>query len=129
MDLALEENAIVVPETGDRIPQHWLNFAPGKKTTDATPRASSNSTERASGSERGNLSPELIAHCDHVVKIPTQFCVNVGVAGAIVMYDRLMSSGQFAARPIAPGGSVEPPPVHQFGEPLWRKKARRRAGE
>lgn len=40
------------------------------------------------GSERGSLSPELLALCDHSVKIPTQFCVNVGVAAAIVMYDR-----------------------------------------
>src|SRR5690606_9934183 len=43
------------------------------------------------GPERGSLSPELTALCDHVVKIPTRFCVNVGLAGAIVMYDRLLS--------------------------------------
>ena len=81
------------------------------------------------GPERGSLSPELADLCDHVVKIPTQFCVNVGVAGAIVMYDRLMSSGQFAARPVAPGGPVEAPPAHKFGEPVWRRKERRRGAE
>ncbi|MEZ5851002.1 MAG: RNA methyltransferase [Hyphomicrobiaceae bacterium] len=40
------------------------------------------------GPEMGSLSPELLARCDHVVKIPTLFCVNVAMAGAIVMYDR-----------------------------------------
>lgn len=56
------------------------------------------------GRERGSLSPELLARCDHVVKIPTKFCVNVGVAGAIVMYDRLLALGGYPARPIMPGG-------------------------
>jgi thiamine pyrophosphate-dependent acetolactate synthase large subunit-like protein len=31
MDQVLEENAIIVVETGDRAPQNWMNFAPGKK--------------------------------------------------------------------------------------------------
>jgi thiamine pyrophosphate-dependent acetolactate synthase large subunit-like protein len=31
MDQVLEENAIIVVETGDRSPQNWMNFAPGKK--------------------------------------------------------------------------------------------------
>ncbi|HRD74594.1 MAG TPA: RNA methyltransferase, partial [Hyphomicrobiaceae bacterium] len=39
------------------------------------------------GPEQGSLSPGLIARCDHVVKIPTRFCINVAMAGAIVMYD------------------------------------------
>src|SRR5262249_34557958 len=60
------------------------------------------------GRERGSLSPELVARCQHVVKIPTKFCVNVGVAGAIVMYDRLLALGGYPARPIMPGG---PPPA------------------
>ena len=30
--------------------------------------------------------------CDYVVKIPTSFCVNVAMAGAIVMYDRVRTS-------------------------------------
>lgn len=81
------------------------------------------------GPERGRLSPELVGLCDHIVKIPTQFCVNVGVAGAIVMYDRLTSLGRFAARPVAPGGPAEPLAAHEFGEPVWRKKARRRLAE
>jgi tRNA G18 (ribose-2'-O)-methylase SpoU len=56
------------------------------------------------GRERGSLSPELLARCAHVVKIPTKFCVNVGLAGALVMYDRLLAHGGYPARPIMPGG-------------------------
>ena len=40
------------------------------------------------GPELGSLSPEMLARCDATVKIPTRFCVNVAMAGAIVMYDR-----------------------------------------
>lgn len=53
------------------------------------------------GPERGSLSPELLAHCDFVVKIPTRFCVNVAMAGAIVMYDRVASLAKFADRPVS----------------------------
>jgi tRNA G18 (ribose-2'-O)-methylase SpoU len=56
------------------------------------------------GRERGSLSPELLACCKHVVKIPTRFCINVGLAGALVMYDRLLAHGGYPARPIMPGG-------------------------
>jgi tRNA G18 (ribose-2'-O)-methylase SpoU len=59
------------------------------------------------GRERGSLSDEMIARCAHVVRIPTKFCVNVGLAGAIVMYDRLISMRGFADRPIMPGGPKE----------------------
>ena len=56
------------------------------------------------GPEKNNVSPEMLARCDHVIKIPMKFCVNVGVAGAIVMYDRLISLGKFADRPVKAGG-------------------------
>jgi tRNA G18 (ribose-2'-O)-methylase SpoU len=82
----------------------------------------------AFGAERGGLSEELMMLADHVVKIPTRFSVNLAVAGAIVMYDRLLSSNRFVRRPVAPGGPGEPIPPHEFGEPLWVKKERRRAG-
>lgn len=42
------------------------------------------------GPEKGNLSPEMQARCDHMVKIPMKFCVNVGIAGSLVIYDRLI---------------------------------------
>ncbi len=56
------------------------------------------------GPEKGNLSPEMLARCDHVVKIPTKFCVNVGIAGALVIYDRMICLGNFAERPVRVGG-------------------------
>lgn len=42
------------------------------------------------GPEKGNLSPEMQARCDFMVKIPMKFCVNVGIAGSLVIYDRLI---------------------------------------
>lgn len=74
------------------------------------------------GPERGSLSPELVARCEHVVKIPMKFCVNVGVAGAILMYDRLMTRGRFAPRPPAPGGPVEALPPHVHGGRVSRRE-------
>ncbi len=56
------------------------------------------------GPERGSLSEALLARCDFTVKIPTSFCVNVAMAGAIVMYDRVKSLAPFAERPISEGG-------------------------
>jgi tRNA G18 (ribose-2'-O)-methylase SpoU len=61
------------------------------------------------GRERGSLSPEVLARCAHVVKIPTKFCLNVGLAGAILMYDRAICMGGYPARPIMPGGPPEGP--------------------
>ncbi|MFP3920452.1 MAG: RNA methyltransferase [Dichotomicrobium sp.] len=57
------------------------------------------------GPERGSLSEAMIARCDYVVKIPTAFCINVAMAGAIVMYDRVRSLGRFAPRPVTEGGA------------------------
>ena len=56
------------------------------------------------GPEKGSLSPELVARCDWVVRIPTSFCINLAMAGAIVMYDRVRTRGRFAPRPIGEGG-------------------------
>ena len=73
------------------------------------------------GPEMGSLSPEIIARCDHVVKIPMKFCVNVGVAGALVMYDRLISMGRFSPRPVRAGGPTEALQNHTQGS---RRKVR-----
>jgi tRNA G18 (ribose-2'-O)-methylase SpoU len=54
------------------------------------------------GPELGVLSEALLSRCDHVIKIPTAFCINVAMAGAIVMYDRVRSLGSFADRMDAP---------------------------
>lgn len=43
------------------------------------------------GPERGDLSDAAKARCAHVVRIPTRFCVNLSVAAAIVLYDRMLS--------------------------------------
>ena len=56
------------------------------------------------GPERSSLSPALVARCDHLLKIPTKFCLNVGIAGVVVMYDRMLAMGRFAPRPVMPGG-------------------------
>lgn len=56
------------------------------------------------GPEKGSLSDEMLALCDYTVKIPTSFCVNVAMAGAIVMYDRVKSLAPFAERRISEGG-------------------------
>ncbi len=74
------------------------------------------------GPERGALSPAMAARCDYLVKIPTKFCVNVGVAGALIMYDRMLSLGRLAQRPLIPGGAGESLPPHVFGEPVRRRK-------
>ena len=55
------------------------------------------------GPERGSLSLELQALCAYTVQIPTKFCVNVGIAGAIAMYDRVISLGRYPRRPVTPG--------------------------
>lgn len=74
------------------------------------------------GPERGRLSPELTARCAHLVKISTRFSVNLAVAGALVMYDRLVSFGRFAQRPLASGQVPEALPVPVFGPPIRRRK-------
>ncbi|PCI55580.1 MAG: rRNA methyltransferase [Alphaproteobacteria bacterium] len=71
------------------------------------------------GPEMGNLSPQIVEKCHHVVKIPMKFCVNVGVAGALVMYDRMISMGRFAERPVRPGG-----PLVEYEKPAHVQRRR-----
>ncbi len=77
------------------------------------------------GPERGSLSPETQARCDHIVQIPMKFCVNVGVAGAIVMYDRVTSLGRFDPRPVRAGAPTETLAPHVQGAQLIRRQRRR----
>ncbi len=73
--------------------------------------------------ERYSLSPQMVAKCAFVVKIPTRFSINVGMAGAIVLYDRLINLGGYGGRPVTPGGEgVELPPVHNWGAPLAKPR-------
>jgi tRNA G18 (ribose-2'-O)-methylase SpoU len=76
------------------------------------------------GPERSSLSPETVERCDFIIKIPTKFCLNVGIAGVVVMYDRIISRGRFAPRPVRPGGPTEDLPEHQSGGPIFRRERR-----
>jgi len=77
------------------------------------------------GAERNSLSQAVLGACEFVVKIPTRFSINVGMAGAIVLYDRLISLGNYPGRPIAPGRELSAviPPPHRWGAPVIRSKA------
>lgn len=74
------------------------------------------------GPERGSLPPEILAQCDFTIKIPTKFCINVGIAGALVMYDRISTVQKWAGRPVTPGGSVIDLPEHVSGGRVVRRK-------
>ena len=74
------------------------------------------------GAEMSSVSGPLLEKCDHVIQIPMKFCVNVGVAGALVMYDRLISTGRFPDRPVKPGGP-EPEEVQELPK-IHRRKIR-----
>ena len=78
------------------------------------------------GPERGSLSPEMVDRCDHIVRIPTSFCLNQATAGAVIMYDRIRMLGRWPARPVSPFSEPEELPEHTFGEPMNRtRKAER----
>lgn len=76
------------------------------------------------GPERASLSPAMLARCAHVVRIPTRFAINLAVAGALVMYDRMLVHGRFPDRPVRAGG---PAPedraagAHVHGRPKFRR--------
>jgi tRNA G18 (ribose-2'-O)-methylase SpoU len=72
------------------------------------------------GPERGSLSPALVERCDYLVRIPTNFCINLAMAGAVVMYDRVRSLGRFAPRPLGVGGPIASRPPN-IGGKIGRK--------
>ena len=74
------------------------------------------------GPERGALSPELAARCQHLVRIPAAFSLNLATAGAIVMYDRLRSLGRFGSRPVAEHAEAPEPRPHVQGPPKRRRR-------
>lgn len=71
------------------------------------------------GPELGSLAPETLALCDHIIRIPTQFCINVATAAAIVLYDRTISLGGFPVRPEHVGGPKAQ--AHLPSYENWRK--------
>jgi tRNA G18 (ribose-2'-O)-methylase SpoU len=95
-------------------------------TDDATELPRFRHPQRAAyvfGAERHSLSPAILSRCEFVVKIPMKFSINVGMAGAIVMYDRVISLGGYGSRPIAAGGKpADIPPPHTWGAPIVRDR-------
>ena len=67
----------------------------------------------------------MLSRCDHVVRIPTRFAVNLAVAGALVLYDRLLQQGRFAERPVRVGGPTaavaDAPAGSAHGAPRFRR--------
>lgn len=78
------------------------------------------------GPEMGNLSPEILQRCRHVIKIPTSFSLNVATTGAIILYDRIRTLGNYGERPVSPSGDPLPPLEHVHGGPV-RRKAKNKA--
>jgi tRNA G18 (ribose-2'-O)-methylase SpoU len=73
------------------------------------------------GPERSGLSPETLARCRHVLRIPTRFALNLAVAGALVLYDRLLQHGRFAERAVGSLGAPVEAPRPQHGAPRFRR--------
>ena len=74
------------------------------------------------GPERSSISPAVLARCRHVIRIPTRLALNLAIAGAVVLYDRLLQHGRYADRPVASGGPAQPlqaPSPH--GAPRFRR--------
>ena len=67
------------------------------------------------GPERSGLSPAMLRRCRHVVRIPTRFALNLAVAGALVLYDRLLQHGRFAERPVGSRGAAASLPAPAAG--------------
>lgn len=76
------------------------------------------------GGERTSLSDAMAARCDHMIKIPTKFSLNVATAGAIVMYDRMRLLGGFPERPVTPSGRPTPKAEHVHGGHFSRRERR-----
>ncbi|MEM6832192.1 MAG: TrmH family RNA methyltransferase [Sphingomonadales bacterium] len=73
------------------------------------------------GGERISLPDDVMATCQHIVKIPTKFSLNVATAGAIVMYDRFRARQVKGDRPLWPGAPAPDPQQHKHGGPIFRK--------
>ena len=73
------------------------------------------------GPELGNLSPEILERCKYVVKVPTNFSLNVATTGAIILYDRIRSMGNFGKRPLSSLTLPLPPLKHVQGGRLNQK--------
>ena len=75
------------------------------------------------GPEIGNLSQETLKLCRHVIKIPTSFSLNVATTGAIILYDRIRTLGNYGERPVSTSGYPLPPLEHIHGGPNRKTKS------
>ena len=75
------------------------------------------------GPEEGSLSEEVQSRCEHIVKIPTKFCINVSLAAALTLYDRTICLGGYPERPVRPGGP-DLDDVKNWRPAGYRRKAR-----
>jgi len=74
------------------------------------------------GPERAGLSAPVLAQCRHVVRIPARFALNLAVAGAIVLYDRMIQHGRYADRAVTASGPPGPAPDRTgHGDPRFRR--------
>jgi tRNA(Leu) C34 or U34 (ribose-2'-O)-methylase TrmL len=46
------------------------------------------------GPEDGNVPNEIVQWCEHVVHVPTEFCMNLAATVNVVLYDRLLKGPQ-----------------------------------
>ena len=81
----------------------------------------------AGGRTRQPVAGALVERCDFVVRIPDPLLRQSRLAGALVMYDRMICLGRFAERPVRAGGADGRRPRHVHGEPVWKRSARRAA--
>ena len=49
------------------------------------------------GPEDGSIPSDVIERCDHVVSIPSNFCLNLAAAVNVVLYDRMVKRGEYAS--------------------------------
>ena len=55
------------------------------------------------GAEDYGLPERILAKCHEVVSIPSTYCLNVAVAGSIVLYDRILKHVRLDAPSVAQG--------------------------
>ena len=64
----------------------------------ARPLPQFNHPERAYyifGPEDGSIPADVIDRCDHVVSIPSNFCLNLAATVNVVLYDRMVKRGEY----------------------------------
>lgn len=112
-------------KVGDMVLPKGCQLVGIELTDDSIPMPSFRHPRRAAyvlGPEKGSLSAEMQERCDYIVQIPMKFCINVAMAGAITLYDRMISLGRFAERPVRAGAPTESLVPHVSGGQIIRSK-------